>query len=62
VTAYVKASQICVMFAKPWLSRTIEACVTEIMQFFTSHKITQNPDKVTLLLDAIKQQTLGVIK
>jgi len=39
VTAYVKASQICVLYAKPW--HTIEACVTEIMQFFTLHKITQ---------------------
>jgi len=39
VTAYVKASQICVMYANPW--HTIEACVTEIMQFFTLDKITQ---------------------
>jgi len=27
------------MYAKPW--HTIEACVTEIMQFFSLHKITQ---------------------
>ena len=39
VTAYVKAGQICVMYTKLW--HTIEACVTEIMQFFSLHKTTQ---------------------
>jgi len=38
VTVYVKASQICVMHAKPWHKLKL---VKQIMQFFLLHKITR---------------------